>query len=87
MPKKEPEIKSEIEVSGAAIARMFSVHPLTVARWRREGLKCSCFGPKLLRYRPSEVRRWLESRGGGRRFRCFFPSSGMDAGIWRVRSG
>lgn len=52
-------------MSRAAVARLLSVHPQTLARWAKKGT-----GPRSLKvgarsaYRASDIRKWIDSAVG-----------------------
>jgi hypothetical protein len=56
-------IQEEPKVSGAEIRRHLHINSdRTLHRWRADGMPHYRYGPKLLRYRLSEVEAWLSNR-------------------------
>ena len=55
-------IEEEPLVTGPNVARIISVDPATVRRYGREGCPKHILGPKMTRYKLSEVLAWLAQR-------------------------
>jgi hypothetical protein len=57
--KKDPEDDLQ---SGPSIGRILDLDPATLRRWRREGMPHHDIGPRLVRYKLSEVLAWRAQR-------------------------
>jgi predicted DNA-binding transcriptional regulator AlpA len=53
-------------VSTSTVAAHFGVHDGTIRRLRREGMPSYPFGPKMVRYKLSEVQAWLNQRSASK---------------------
>lgn len=55
-------MEEEPFVTGPSVARKISVDPATVRRYHREGCPGHILGPRMTRYKLSEVLAWLAQR-------------------------
>jgi len=54
-------LTDEPELSGPALGHRLGVKASTVRWWRRCGAPCVIYNEKMIRYRLSEIQRWLKS--------------------------
>jgi len=54
---------TEPEVSGAQVAEHFDVGDATIRRWKRAGMPAKQYNSRFIRYKISEVEKWLQARG------------------------
>ena len=61
---KRDKVKSvEPEVSAYQVAEHFNVNEGTVRRWNRMGMPARAYNSRFIRYKISEVGKWLQARG------------------------
>jgi hypothetical protein len=60
--KKTIKTSDEELLSGAAVARKWSLNPATIRRWKDEGAPAHELGKGLIRYRLSELIAWRAKR-------------------------
>ena len=63
---KNPDNSAEPLIGGPALAEHYDVHDGTIRRWKREGMPCHAFNSKMVRYKLSEVEKWLSHRSTSR---------------------